>query len=210
MTRSRNIQPVISPQFAHTRKKYIKNHHSRIYRIKPNVLSGNLPRSHSTTAQTPCVVAASRARTSPRVSGPRLMSIAGVGLTTFTAGERPASCLFIRRQKHLPQPYAPSRRTLSTPLTGRNSVPNRRPLLPSPRTDASGPPHPRPRPATHTVPRGDVTSISDAPPTQNPRHQLSPSGRTNTGASVEPIPASPHPRTRPRALTRIYRRNRRR
>ena len=107
--------------------KNIKNHHSRIYRIKPNVLSGKLPRAHSTTAQTPCVVAASRARTSPRVSGPRLMSIAGVGLTTFTAGERPASCLFIRRQK--PQPYAPSRRTLSTPLTGPQSVPNRRPLF---------------------------------------------------------------------------------
>ena len=87
---------------------------------------GNLPRAHSTTAQTPCVVAASRARTSPRVSVSRLMSIAGVGLTTFTAGEPPASCLFIRRQK--PQPYAPSSRSLSTPLTGRNSVPNRRPL----------------------------------------------------------------------------------
>ena len=97
-------------------------------RIKPNVLSGNLPRSHSTTAQAPCVVAASRARTSPRVSVPRLMSIAGVGLTTFTAGERPASCLFIRRQKPSePQPYA-NPRSLSIPLTPLPSVPNRRPL----------------------------------------------------------------------------------
>ena len=41
------------------------------------------------------------------MSVPRLMSIAGVGLTTFTAGERPASCLFIVAEKHHePQPYA--------------------------------------------------------------------------------------------------------
>ena len=88
----------------------------------------NLSRSHSTTAQAPCVVPASRARTSPRVSVSRLMSIAGVGLTTFTAGERPASYLFIRRQKPSePQPYA-NPRSLSIPLTPLPSVPNRRPL----------------------------------------------------------------------------------
>ena len=162
------------------------------------------PAPHSTTARGPCL-AAPRARTSPRVCIPRLMSIAGVGLTTFVAGERPRLILFIHPpNKSFAQPYALDEPRLPSESLTRPRRPLAQGTRRSPRSHTRGRRRSRPRAELHR----DVTS-RDAPPTRPRHHRRVGPHPASAPSTAAPVVASPVSRRLERTLSRRRRTPRR-